>query len=276
MNGDELVCYCPLHDDQNASLFINLEENLIHCFAGCVAGKFDKFVLDTFGGVNVNDIFDFGLMTAGSVVLPLRTEWVGTECSYLLQRGFTKQTIRRWGICHNKTEIAIPVYDYDSRYQGMIYRSLNGTQPKYYYSRGFKLVELFGVNHLQKNQSEIYIVEGALDCIWLHQCSFSNTLALLGLGTKTQRQRLLDFQRVFLCLDNDDEGIEATRRFGHFLTSQKRQTFVVSVPEDKKDIQEVSCLDINNVLSNCIEFYKWQSKPQTKSLIRGRHEVKRS
>ena len=37
-NGNEIVAYCPWHDDSTASLAINTE-NGWHCFAGCGKGR---------------------------------------------------------------------------------------------------------------------------------------------------------------------------------------------------------------------------------------------
>ena len=36
--GDEIVAYCPWHDDNNASLAINVH-NGWHCFNGCGKGR---------------------------------------------------------------------------------------------------------------------------------------------------------------------------------------------------------------------------------------------
>ena len=51
----EYSCYCPWHEDNNASLFINPSKGVYHCFGGCVKGSggliglFDK--LDDTGKV---------------------------------------------------------------------------------------------------------------------------------------------------------------------------------------------------------------------------------
>ena len=40
--GDEIVAYCPWHDDRNASLAINIRKGAYHCFNGCIKG-YDGF-----------------------------------------------------------------------------------------------------------------------------------------------------------------------------------------------------------------------------------------
>ena len=37
--------HCPFHDDQKASLSVNLEDNYWHCFAGCGAGSIIDFYM---------------------------------------------------------------------------------------------------------------------------------------------------------------------------------------------------------------------------------------
>jgi len=38
-HGDEVVAYCPWHDDRNASLAINIRTGKYHCFNGCIKGR---------------------------------------------------------------------------------------------------------------------------------------------------------------------------------------------------------------------------------------------
>jgi len=44
--GDEIVAYCPWHDDRNASLAINVNGKGWHCFNGCGKGRNLQSLLD--------------------------------------------------------------------------------------------------------------------------------------------------------------------------------------------------------------------------------------
>lgn len=63
--------------------------------------------------------------------------------------------------------------------------------------------------------SEVYLVEGYMDVISMHQHGFTNTVAALGTAITNHHLSLLKenhIQKVILCMDGDEAGIHAAKR----------------------------------------------------------------
>jgi DNA primase len=168
---------------------------------------------------------------------------------YIIDRGFTIQTIKAWGIRYDPEvpAIVIPIYDIKGQLVGLSRREVvPQSQPsKYMESVGFdKNQHLFGA-HRHVPQGRVVIVEGPLDCIWLHQCGVTDAVALMGTYCSMAKQRLLARlgSHVVLALDNDAAGYSATL----WLTEQLSAWFSVTVqrlPESVKDVQELSAIQV--------------------------------
>lgn len=84
----------------------------------------------------------------------------------------------------------------------------------------------------------LVVVEGFKACLWMIQCGFENTVALMGSAlSDTQRDTLLKYGGpIILFLDNDEAGISATNKIGNQLKRiiGRRALTVRYPPEDFK------------------------------------------
>ena len=260
--GDQYSCYCPFHDDNTPSLSINLKKNAAICFAGCYAGSaLGLIALAESVPLSVarrmlitNHIFVMerrshlsnSLIECGSQEGDLTWE-SAEDCEYLLNRGFTSGVIGDWKILYNSVikHIKIPVGE------GWIYRTTGNIQPKYLYSRGLQKSKIiFGDDHFKhiSYKRTVNIVEGPLDCIWLHQNGYSNTVAILGSYlSEAQMKQIKMWGREFvLCFDNDLAGRNATERAKELLGAEKCSE--IKLPETAKDVQELNKEELEKIM----------------------------
>ena len=124
--------------------------------------------------------------------------------------------------------------------------------PKYLFSYGFaKSHSLFGINQIY-NTETLYVVEGALDCMWLNQNGFS-AVAVLGASISPTQMNLISSlhpDEVVLSLDNDDAGRKGMEK----ATIDMSERFMLSylqLPKKYKDVQEIQDITVlNKVMTN--------------------------
>lgn len=208
---------------------------------------------------------------------------------YLLKRGFTKETLRRWEVrfceeaimerqddkplvIHNT--VAIPIKTEDDDVWAYCYRA-TGDSPqwlqkaRYIYTPGALLSETwFGLQHHQSGPI-ITITEGALDAMWLDQHGFP-ALAILGSGTSEARKirKLADFGEVRLFVDNDNSGHLTTWALGESLTNIGVPVTVVlrkpwMVKQDgspAKDANDLCGTDLELCWHRAIPFLAWKRR----------------
>jgi DNA primase len=94
-----------------------------------------------------------------------------------------------------------------------IYRRAPGREPKYKYTEDFKAHNtLYGLPDVKLGKDKtLILVEGPLDCLWLRQYGYKNSLAIMGGSTLGMEQRRiikedLKPKRVILAYDNDEAG----------------------------------------------------------------------
>ena len=133
----------------------------------------------------------------------------------------------------------IPVKNKDEETIGWITRRLQAT-PKYLFSKGFaKSKCLFGINKVT-NADTLYIVEGALDCMWLTQHGYASVAILGAIMSKKQIELLstLNPNEIVLALDNDEAGRNGIKK----ATVDINNRFLISylhIPKNYKDLQEI-------------------------------------
>lgn len=240
--GDEIVCFCPLHEDDRPSLFINLQKNRIHCFAGCVKGTASAFLAKM--GVRPEEIAEGGLAYIHEVVRQYSptSSLEGKGAAYLIGRGFTPDTLRAWQIMCADTFVGIPVRRRNGELVGYIYRGLEG-HAGYRNTPGLPRGKiLFGTHMYEAGvNGGVYVVEGPLDCMWLWQNGVKNVVAAMGDAITERQSRLLRLlsSHVYLCFDNDAPGRGATRQAGGFLTQKGFDVKAVKFPVGYVDPQDI-------------------------------------
>ncbi len=251
--GDEfdLLCPDPAHDERKiGSCSINLHTGLWKCLACGKAGD-----LISLGSLVMGEPYaavkrSLEPSTPEALAATVRTrlasvlrrperrkaaalrEYVGRFYPpELYQRGFTEDTLDRWGVrfvysdvLEGKTgqftiaqSVAIPVRDANGQLLAWCYRRTDlspSWQPRYLYTPTISLSEVwFGLQHHSRAR-EIAVVEGALDAMWLDQCGFP-ALALLGSEMGDRKlTKLCQYRRVTIFGDHDAAGAMAVRRIG--------------------------------------------------------------
>ena len=270
-NTEEVMINCPFHSDRRESCALNLEKGVWICFAGCGQGGLKGFIKEYSGKswdeINA-DIQEEELDLDWNFLDEIITEQEPTkyeepegletvpDSHWIYKRGFTKSTIERWDCRINKyLDFMLPVKNIDNEVLGWIARRMNAI-PKYMYSKGFsKARALFGINQIS-DTNKIYLVEGALDCMWLNQHGYSS-LAILGASISKNQVDLISSLRpseVVLSLDNDEAGRKGIDK----ATVDMNNRFLLSylrLPKNYKDVQEIRNKDtLHKVIKNTTIF----------------------
>lgn len=192
-------------------------------------------------------------------VLPIKTlapYRSGKETyKYFFSRGFTKQTMIDFKVGRdivNKT-VTVPIFYEDKQLAGVIGRYISKNCPK---NERYKVYDFeknsvtFPQDKLEVKDNTIILVEGLLDALWLHQNGFTNAQAILGNKvTKKQAKFLLSKANTFIRMfDNDEGGERAKQSYDRYLKGCK--TYDIKYPANKKDPQECSKIEIQEMLKN--------------------------
>lgn len=287
-------CISPDHTDHRPSCSVNLDTGLFFCFS-CGAGG-DLLALGSLAlGVPKAHV---ERMLVASPTQPGYMErlWRRIEkhlqrepipqveelpgpygpepLDYLRQRGYNDATLRRWGCRHVKQQrftgpngdyvirnyIAIPVINHLQVQLGWCYRAINPyTVPRYLYTPGMKIKEIWFGSHLHHDKDKIVIVEGALDCMWLDQCGYP-TLAMLGSAPSENKVNWLKrFGTVTIFADRDAAGAQAVLRIGKSLQGRVG-LWVARYPRyvEGKDPQDLEQVDVEIAIERAIPYVMWK------------------
>ena len=218
-SGDEARFRCPYHDDDEGKLYVNVMTGLWICFSGH-CGKKGKL-----GYANEDDEID-GLRSRvrrmneeeEAPVERLPEGWLRQfqrgHTYWHTIRKFSSKTIERFDLGYDpaSNRLTIPVRDTQGELLGAIYRSLDGSKPKYLHPKGFRTGHhLFG-SHLVGDRRKVALVEGPLDAI---ACWDARVPALACYGARlTEGQHwLLNYLGVEVLVpmfDHDKAGARAT------------------------------------------------------------------
>lgn len=247
--GEWVDLLCPFHEDRRPSLSVNLDTGWWLCRAGCGQGWIEALTGNQ--PEELTEPSDELIMrllepqkerARRPLVLVPYTH--GMAPRYLLDRKFTVDTLREWDIGWRveTKEIVVPVVE-----RGVVIGHINrplvytGNGSKYTNSDGFhKSEHLFGLDRsLGHGSSEVVVVEGPLDCIWLHQCSVPS-VAILGADLSDEQEHLLalHFWSVTTCFDNDDTGRGVTMDVTTRLLRRGLHVKHAILPPGRKDVQE--------------------------------------
>jgi DNA primase len=229
-DGTELACYCPFHHNTDTPAFyINKSTGLWICFnPACEKRGSLRDLREFFGDSNqkwtreysfeeieanlnfVQKKDDDGWAETHSRIV-LSPSDLHAKASYLLDRGFTAETLLRFevGYSEQKKRLVIPVRNEMFKVIGFIGRSDNpNTEPKYLYSKGFpRKSALFNINNA-KTYNSVIVVEGSLDAMKVHQAGFPNVVSTLGAAVTEDHISMIRrfFESVVIFSDNDHAG----------------------------------------------------------------------
>jgi ribosomal protein L37AE/L43A len=195
--------------------------------------------------------------------------------TYLLNRGFTVATIKRWGVRYVrqatvntkkgtatiKNSIAIPICDREGTLICWCYRKIDESSnwPKYFYTHNSPRSHVWlGINHLDRTD-HVVLVEGMLDAMWLDQSAIP-AIAIGGSGVDVDRARsLTEFGRLTLFMDRDDAGQWAATSIGSVLW-ERMPVFVARYRKGwaGDDPQSLEPDELRYAVDHAIPFTAWQ------------------
>jgi len=266
-SGEEIACYCPWHDDQNASLAINPTKGMWHCFGGCTKGSgglegfFRK--LDNSGSLSQRYI----AMFASQVGLPkieidspddklisgydVHELPMASENDYLRSRGITEDTVREFDIRYHGMDNAIvmPIY-IKNKYIGYVRRNIS-SNPKYLNSKNLQRDQIiYPFDNFKTAFGAVYVCEGPFDAIKAHQLGLKNTICTLGGLISDNQCRLIGElgTSVILVVDKDDSGVRIAeanakklmKKFGIWVEF----TVAPGIAKDFGEAHDLSALEI--------------------------------
>lgn len=164
---------------------------------------------------------------------------------YVLERGISKEVIRKFDVCYKDGYILFPSRNILGNIEYIVTRDIN--TKFYHFPKGIDKVVYGAYECIRENATEVYITEGIFDAltVWTYG---KYAIALNGLGSKSQLELLtkLPFKTFILALDNDKKGQEATEKILTYLKG-KKVTKRVYLPENKKDINDLTLDEFNNL-----------------------------
>jgi len=266
--GDEVVAYCPWHDDKNASLAINIKKGAYHCFNGCIKGRdglkrlLDKLnpnknlyqvYLDTFPELYIKSYaFHTEPKVVDDVKYNIQELPSAVDNPYLIKRGITNQTIIdfdiRYHIAFNS--VIVPIYQ-NGAMLGSVQRNIS-TNPKYVNSKGMDRDKaVFPLDKVQASDGKIIIVEGLFDSINAHQKGVTNTVCTFGGNVSHEQAKILGTlaRTVVICPDKDSSGIKMAYKTTETLMKlglSVEYTFPPGRAKDFGDIKDFTQLEYHS------------------------------
>jgi len=282
-NPGRLTTKCPLsehqHDYERPGFSVYTDDGTWICFKGCGQGDIISLVqriknldikgarawLAKYSHVDVDTVLSRistrkCLQKDKSVIQYFQADYDRQDAtktsSYILKRGFTKATVKKWGIRIDPVLhcLVIPIYDKENTLVGLVRREIPGyelpSNSKYLYSPGFSVADhLFGINHHDSKTNSVLLVEGPLDAMWLHQLGYTNTVALLGAYCSPNQAKLLSKlgHTLYLGLDMDQAGYEARERIKKEMS---RKFILKDIEWATKDPQESTPEQVKEAIEN--------------------------
>lgn len=272
--GEELNVFCPFHKNMHtAAMYINVRTGLWQCFnpscgkkgnfrqlyhhlTGKPYGKdfaLDKVSLDKKLNYykNLKDGDDD--LTLDGITIDYEDKQGLNNILTLIERGLTVETLKHFevGYSREKNRVVIPVRSHAYKLTGFIGRAIEaGQEPRYLYNKGFKRANnLFNIQNVKQHPSCI-VVEGSVDCMFVHQAGFPNVVATLGAAVSQKQISMIRrfFDKIIIFSDNDDAG-HAMRR-GIIETCRGKNLSFASIPSGLKDPGEMSSNEIQEAIKN--------------------------
>lgn len=285
VQGDELRASCPMHSERNPSFSMNVKTGLWICFSRCGSGNFQQLVertlnytwqearewIDSNGQrTSLEDMLQ-RMSEISNPVLEIQgpgveiPSWLQEYLNldnrqmpmWLLNRGISWEAINNFGMRYDilHDAVVMPCW-WNGDIVGTITRNTNPDKPKYQNSDDFPRDSVF-YGEIKRDRTDIILCEGVLDAVWLWQLGYHGVSVLGESLTQGQVKVLRDFRfgSIVLALDNDEAGINGTRRAvnvlvqaGWLLPQIKRirlpGDYRKKGPEYRKDVQECTAEEL--------------------------------
>lgn len=207
---------------------------------------------------------------------------------FLKEKGFTPQFLIDSGIFISEGRdkffgrITFPIANSMGHVVAFTGRVLDNALPKYLNSPASKIFDkssiLYGL-HLAKQTisktGEVFVVEGQMDTITLHQAGIDNVVGISGTAlTKEHIHTLKRFAKIiYLCLDSDDAGVKATFLSIESLANEDIEVRIIQIPNGKDPDEFIKSwgnfLDLRTDALSPIGFYlkEWGREVDMSTII---------
>jgi DNA primase len=268
-SGREILLDCLWHDDSGRNLSINRESGLYKCWV-CSAenprakGNILHFV-SSVRGLTREEATEYLVehsneITARELMRDIRhafrkpkskrfeeidiSKYDNPYHKYWRSRGINYWTAEwfRLGFDDKRKHAIIPITVHKKPI-AIARRTMYNYGTRYVYSKGFDRNEvLFGLDHCKGNG--LYIVEGPVDCLKVHQAGY-NGIAVLGSSISRQQVKLIkDYSpsHIVIMTDEDLGGQILANQIASSLPDES--LFYVTLPNKKKDPGSCTTMEI--------------------------------
>jgi hypothetical protein len=246
---DEVKCRCPVHDDDNPSVSLNISKNVWICHASQCTAKGDIIALLAYiGKVQRRTIVAYLLnrypeLEDTKTVDQAKVEkyhnriWdSGPLLQELYKRGITKDDIREQRIGYDNGRIIIPVYNLQKQVVNLRKYLPGAPGPeKMKNLRGYKTQALYMPDRLK--YPTVWVCGGELKAIVAnrllnqHNVGAVSVTGAEGSWHKSFTQFFKD-KIVYICMDVDAGGIEAAKIVANFLLNTAQAVYIIKLPLD--------------------------------------------
>lgn len=233
---------CLLHDDDNPSLSINLENGKWYCHTCRKGGdmfqwymeyhrvSFSKAKAEILGGHEDRD----DILSVAEVE-DAYNNLVKSENLQLMmkvKRGWTLETINKFKLGYRDDRVTIPIYDDKGMLQNIRkYDIFHKTKQKFKNVKGYGKVRIFPIENV-KNDTIIFLA-GEPDTILANQLGLPAVTFTGGEGTINRDYLpLLEGKEIFICYDIDETGKKASETLGKILVEIAKEVKIIHIPEN--------------------------------------------
>lgn len=247
--GYEIKCKCPVHDDVNPSVSLNINKNLWICQASSCGAKGDIISLLAHIAkcerstmlADLSKRYDLDVVKS---VRPAMIEsyhnaiWdADTLRQKLYDRGITDKLIRRARLGYHDGRIMIPVYDLNKRVINIRKYAPGAPGPdKMRNISGYQTKALYQIE--QTKYDTIWICGGEIKALvaseYLNQHGIGAVAVTAGEGAWEPKYNFLfKDKKVYVCMDIDSGGVVGARRVASQIYCDVSSVKIIYLPLDK-------------------------------------------
>jgi len=275
--GVNYVGICPFHDEKTGSFTVNPVKNIYKCFGCGKSGDGITFLMEHqrmtyidalkwIADKNNIEVEETG--NKKTILKPVeRLEKLSKETIAYFEdnRKISNMTLLRFKITESlewmpkaKAEIKTICFNY-YRNDQLINIKFRGKNKDFKMSKDAELI-FYNLDSI-KDQTEVYITEGEVDAMSLHEAGIFNVISVPNGGSVSANQKLeyldncyeyfANKTKIILFVDNDATGIklrdELARRLGY------EKSFIIDFPDGCKDANDILVKHGKDVLLNIAE-----------------------
>ena len=267
---------CPLHDDTEASLSINIEDQAWTCHGGCGAGYFHTFIARVKGQywheikanyltdeiklVNPNPPQSISEEPEGKKLKLIDTEPLNESHPLVTEYGFDLEYLNSWGVKTALKQISsTPEFDIgnyampyivDGKVKAYAVRfspeEAKREERRFDITKGFKRSKhLLGIHWIEDNPNLLILVEGGKDAMRLGSFGYNSVATFTSGMSEHQLELIKEINPIEICvaLDNDNAGRNARVKAISDLKAANLNVSLINLNE-YKDFGDIKDKDI--------------------------------